>query len=186
MQKRPRAASGACFQNIQPSKLIKHAKRGEERRGRNKLILSRDRTPYPDIPPRFAMCPGPEGPDRPLSPPGRKERVGTRSLLEVPGSLCNHLGGRGRPLDCPRNVWPSFSSWARVSLYLATARAPGPPCLCPPSLATHAPDALLASDCAPPSHVHPFVKTESRSVSVPVRLYGEAVARLTLPSVEGS
>lgn len=93
----------------------------------------------------------------------------------------------GQPLDCPGNVVrPSFSSWARVSPYLATVRAPGPPCLYPPSLATRAPGALLASGCALPSHVHPFVKTESRSVSVPVRLYGEVVARLTLPSVKGS
>lgn len=72
---------GFFFKNIQPSKLIKHAKKEEELRSRNKSILSRDKTSYPDIPPRLAMCPGPEGPDRPLSPPGREERVCKHSLL---------------------------------------------------------------------------------------------------------
>lgn len=167
----PRAALGACCLNTQTSKLIKHAKTGKERR-------SRDRTPYPDIPPRFAMCPGPEGPERPLSPPGRKESVCThfsQKPLEASATA-----GRECALECPGNARPSFS------LYLATARAPCLLCPRPPSPATRAPDALPASDCALPSHVHPCVKTENRYVRVPARLYGEAVAQLILSYTESS
>lgn len=103
MHKLPRAAFRVCFQNIQPGKLTKRAK-GEEMRSGNKSILSERKTPYPDIPPRFAMCPGPEGPERPLSPPGRKERLCTHSLLRSAWKPLQPLEGpvpRERPGNPP-------------------------------------------------------------------------------------
>lgn len=167
----PRAALGACCLNTQTSKLIKHAKIGKGRRSRDKLLTPTSR---PDLPcvlaPRVRR-----GPSHHL---GRKESVCTHFSQKPLEALAT--AGRECAPECPGNVRPSFSP------YLATARAPCLPCLRPPSPATRAPDALLASDCALPSHVHPCVKTENRYVSVPACLYGEAVARLILPYTEGS
>lgn len=156
----PRAVFGVCVQNIQPSKLIKHARKGEEVRSRNESILAGNKTSYPDIPPRLAKCPGPEGPDRTRSPPGREE-----SLQTLPP---------WKPLETPGGGWPLESSGAAAALaqkqprraggqpYLATARAPGPLCPRPPCLARRAPGALLASGCAPSSRVRPCTETSSR------------------------
>lgn len=138
-------------------------KKGEEVRSGNKSILSADSTSYPDIPPRLATCPGPEGPDRPLSPPGREERVCTwKPWKSWPSGAC---------WDCG---WPSPGGppdpQAGVNPYLATASAPGPPCPHPLCPARRAPDAPPASGCAPPSHGHPFAKTKGRYTMVPLCL----------------
>lgn len=158
--KLPRAVFGVCVQNIQPSKLIKHAKKGEEVRSRNKSILSGNKTSYPDIPPRLAKCPGPEGPDRTRSPPGREE-----SLQTLPPWKPLETLGEGEPLGefwgCGRPA-PEASPIGRSQPYLATLHVPGPLCPCPLCLARRAPGALLASGCARSSRVHPCMETSGR------------------------
>ena len=59
---------------------------------------------------------------------------------------------------CPSQRAPHPHSQAGINSYLATWHAPGLLCLRLPCLARHAPGALLASDCAPSSHVHPFTR----------------------------
>lgn len=59
LHKLPRADFGVCFQNIQPTKWIKHAKKGEEVGNRNKSTLSGTKllTPtfHPDWPCALAL-----------------------------------------------------------------------------------------------------------------------------------
>lgn len=71
--------------------------RGSEEE-RNESSLAGNKTSYPDIPPRLAKCPGPEGPDRTRSPPGREE-----SLQTLPP---------WKPLEAPGAGWPRESSGA--------------------------------------------------------------------------
>lgn len=160
LHKLPRAAFGVCVQNIQPSKLIKHAKKGEEVRSRNKSILAGNKTSYPDIPPRLAKCPGPEGPDRTRSPPGREENLQTL----LPWKPLGTLGG-GWPLESSGAVAAPPQKRphpGRSQLYLATSRVPGPLCPRPPCPARRAPGALPASGCARSSRVPPCAETSSR------------------------
>lgn len=102
----PRAVFGVCVQNIQPSKLIKHARKGEEVRSRNESILAGNKTSYPDIPPRLAKCPGPEGPDRTRSPPCHR--------------ACS------RPAVPPSTVPGQARSWCSSSLWLCSVQSRPP------------------------------------------------------------
>lgn len=147
--KLPRAAFGVCVQNIQPSKLIKHAKKGEEVRSRNESILAGNKTSYPDIPPRLAKCPGPEGPDRTRSPPGREESLQTLPPGSAGGRLasgeswgCGRLAPEVSPsrqepavpchLACSRPAVPASTapgqarSWCSSSLWLCSVQSRPP------------------------------------------------------------
>lgn len=165
MYKLPRAAFGVCFQSIQSSKLIKHAKKGEEVRSRTNQFYPGTKllTPtfHPDWPCALALR-AQTGPYHHL----KEKKVCKHSLL---GSLWKRWGrlACGKFWDCdhlPQKLPPLMSM---SQPYLATSRVPGLPCLHPPCPARRAPGALLASDYALSSHVHPFIKTKSRYAMVP-------------------
>lgn len=83
---------------------LKHSTQEADKTRRKRGSEEQDKASYPDIPPRFAMCPGPEGPERPLSPPGREEFC-QHSLLGSSGKAGGGSSGKSSTALVSGELW---------------------------------------------------------------------------------
>lgn len=121
LHKFPRADFGVCFQNIQPSKWIKHAKKGEEVRSRkNRLYPGQNFLPRHSTPTGHVPWPG--GPRQdPLTTWKRRKSANTPSMEasgNAGGRLASEFWDYGCCLEAPP---PVGGSWP-VPCHLACSR----------------------------------------------------------------